>query len=257
MNDAAEPAYAGAIPISGSTPLPLRERYAWGRELGRRFRDALETARQRYPVATWQFDEILLEAEKGSRQGQYREFMTGILDGLYYGRPECGDAEEPGIVWYAIKPDSALPLQHVKKNPWLEQFWIALNRATFRIAGEEFPPFTGSPEAAASAWGQFQRLLRRQPPLGGDIRRSLGDKYVVGMTPGYRASTSLGGNVGMRSRGVVNRWRNVYVKRRTQLTPIAGYGQFKLTRENADAQVMRDAARALALGVRWNPRRPT
>jgi hypothetical protein len=250
----ADPAYAGRIPISGSDPLPIGDWYKWGRELGRRFRDALATSRERFPVETWQFDEILLEAEVGARQAAYREYMTGILDGLYYGRPELGDIEEQGIVWYAIKPESTLPTRHVRKTPWLEDFWIALDRASFRLAGEEFPRFEGKPDAAASSWAEFQRLLRRHAPLGGDIRRSLGEKYVLGMSPGYRKRSSLGGNVGNWPRGQVNRWRNSFVKRRTQITPLAGYAQFNFTKENASPQLMRDALTAVSTGVRWNPK---
>jgi len=241
-----DPAFLGPVPRSSArSPLPSRDHYRWGLELGRRFRDQVRRARERnIPVATWQFDEIVYQVVGGplSTRSQYVAYTTGILDGLHRGRPEL-DRPEQGIVWAARSTLARLPI--VRITPAMERFWNAVNNAAFAYVGQEYMDFAGSAAGAAVRWSTGQRLL-----LGrGVVRPQIGRKYVVGLTPGYHHSRDLGGNVNHRSRAWVNRWRNTYVRERVGQAVPSGFAQFNFTQENNTPEHMLDAVRAAALGA--------
>jgi hypothetical protein len=87
-----EPRYAGRLPsLTAVLRLPARERLAWGRELGRRFRDEVRIAESEgVGVDAWQFDELVAELS-GAQGRAWREFTRGTLHGLTFGRSELGD----------------------------------------------------------------------------------------------------------------------------------------------------------------------
>jgi hypothetical protein len=137
-----------------------------------------------------------------------------------------------------------LRLARLRPDAELSSFWHQLDRASFRLAGEEFPNFTGDPARAARTTADGQRALA----AGGPVRRRLAGRYVAGMTPGYRIGHGLGGNVDGLSRAEVNRWRDAFVAERTRIG-VAGFGEFHFVLENSRTLVMRDAARAAARGM--------
>jgi hypothetical protein len=73
------------------------------------------------------------------------------------------------------------------------------------------------------------------------------------MTPGLRLDQGLGGNVNHRSVGMVNGWRDGFVRARSLQHP-AGFAQFHFRFENSRAKVMRAAVRVLAKGARLSRR---
>jgi hypothetical protein len=233
-------AYSGRVPaLSSLSRLSSRQRVGWGRELGRRFRDALRAARREgVRVDTWQFDEIPSQA---ARSRAYRDFVRGVLAGLTFGRSVLGDREQHGFVWSPLK---VLRLATAPVDAELTAFWRQLDRAAFRLAGEEFPVFEGDPRAAARAQAAAQRALA----AGGVSRRSLAAKYVAGMTPGEHLAPGLGGNVHRWRRDRVARWRNAYVEERARFG-VAGFGEFNFRHENASNTVIRDVLHALATGL--------
>jgi hypothetical protein len=243
--EAEEPRLAGKLPsLTAMLSLPARERLAWGRELGRRFRDEVRIAElQGVRVDAWQLDE--LAAELGSSRGrQWREFTRGALHGLNFGRAELGDGPRIGFVWASRR---ALEVARLRVDYELRAFWRALQSATFRLVGEEYPPFVGNPVDVAQAYAAEQRLLVR----GGTIRRELADRYVVGMTPGWHLARGLGGNVAGLPRSEVNRWRAKYVDERARIS-VAGFGAYHFRFENSSEQVMRDTLSGLARGLSPN-----
>jgi hypothetical protein len=237
-------AYSGRVPaLTQLSSLSPRQRVTWGRELGRRFRDALRAARREgVRVDSWQFDEIPSQA---ARSRAYRDFVRGVLAGLTFGRAPLGDREQHGFVWSPLK---VLRLARAPLDPELTAFWRQLDRAAFRLAGEEFPVFAGDPRAAARAQAAAQRALAAQ----GVARRSLAAKYVAGMTPGHHLAPGLGGNVRRWRRDRVLRWRTAYVEERARLG-VAGLGEFNFREENASDAVIRDTLRALAAGLVVTP----
>lgn len=243
--------YAGAIPRAQPlAPLASSDRRAWGRELGCRFRDSIRQARrQGIDVATWQFDELLREVAgfaSAAQQRAYREYTTGILEGLLRGRVELGDAAEPGIVWVAASALKRLPAIPVA-SPGVEALWHALHDAALVYVGQEYVPFRGSPEARAREWAAGQQLLLRE----GVIRPRLGRRYVVGMTPGYHSRTDiLGGNVDRLPPAAVNRWRERFVRERAAVAPVAGFAQFNFVEGNRDPDVTLAAVRAASFALR-------
>lgn len=61
--------------------LPSRDGVAWGRELGRRFRDEVRLAEaEQVRVDAWQLDEPVAELF-GSQGRRWREFTRGVLHG--------------------------------------------------------------------------------------------------------------------------------------------------------------------------------
>lgn len=235
--------FAGRIP-------PLRRllrrsgafRYRAGLELGRRFRDRIRSKRARHQrIVTWQFDEIPSDVA-GPQGGRYRTFLRGILIGVAYGRPVLGDRKLPGIVFMTGR---AIQVANHSAGGELASFWRVLDSSTLFLVGEEYSPFIGSPGAAARRGLGWQRTLRRW----GGARRSLARKYVSGMTPGYRLSAGLGGNVRHRGRHVVNRWRLGYIRARAK-SGVTGFSQYNFRFGNGSAAVMNDVMRAVARGVR-------
>ena len=222
--------------------LPPRERLAWGRELGRRFRDEMRLAEaERVRVDAWQLDELVAELS-GGRGRQWREFTRGVLHGLNFGRLEFGDGPRRGFVWASLH---GLRIASLNVDAELRAFWRALDSAAVALVGEEYPPFTGNPEDRAQATAATQVSLRR---TRGEIRRRLGNRYVVGMTPGWHLAPGLGGNVGRLPRSTVNRWRAKYVDERARIGA-AGFGAYHFRFENSSEQVMKDTLAGLARGL--------
>ena len=234
---------ARAAARGGRIPSPRRlsggRAHRWGRELGRRFRDRIRNKRRGGTrVTTWQFDEVISEI---GRDGRRRTFIRGVLEGLHRGRPELGDEKLPGIVFATQKA-----MRTARRGGDFKRFWRAVDRASLYVVGEEYPDFAGAPRRAASREAAGQRSLRR-------ASRGLARKYVVGMTPGLRLDPGLGGNVGHRSVGAVNGWREAFVRARAARRP-AGFGQFHFRFENSPAKVMRAAVRSMAKGARLSRR---
>jgi hypothetical protein len=240
--DAEQPQYAGKLPsLNAILALPIRQRVAWGRELGRRFRDELRLAEAgEVRVDAWQFDELVAELS-GSQGRAWREFTRGVLHGLNFGRTEFGDGPRIGFVWASRR---ALQIAGLRVDSELRAFWRALKSATFGLAGEEYPPFSGNPEDAAHAYAAEQRELAR----GGSIRKELAERYLVGMTPGWHLARGLGGNVNGWPRSEVNRWRAKYVDERERIG-VAGFGAYHFRYENSSERVMKDTLSGLARGL--------
>ncbi|HMI99370.1 MAG TPA: hypothetical protein VK488_06020 [Gaiellaceae bacterium] len=221
--------------------LSTAQRLAWGVEVGRRYRDTIRHARQAgVRINSWQVEELGTQLA-GSQGRQYREFVRGVLQGMTFGRRVLNDPEQKGWVWGTRR---ALRLALLPINQELNAFWHQLNRASFRIVGEEFPDFVGDPARTARTWSDGQRALA----AGGPVRRSLASRYVPGMTPGYRIGHGYGGNVGGLSRAGVNRWRNGYIAERARVG-VAGFGEYLFRYENSRTVVMQDTARAIARGM--------
>jgi hypothetical protein len=221
--------------------LSTAQRTGWGIEVGRRYRDSIRHARNEGVIVDkWQLDELGTQLA-GSQGRQHREFVRGVLQGLTFGRRELSDTEGNGWVWATRR---ALRLASLPIDRELTAFWQQLGRASFRTVGEEYPDFVDDPARAARTWSDGKRALAS----GGPVRRALADRYVAGMTPGYRIGHGLGGNVRGLSRAEVNRWRNGYVTERARLG-VAGFGEFHFVFENSRTTVMVDATRAVARGM--------
>ncbi len=232
----------GSMPsLAGVLRGSERTRVRWGTELGRRFRDRLRSRIREGEVAAWQFDEILTEVAGRDGRG-YRDFTRGILYGLYEGREPLGDRPMRGLVHMS---HNAFPLAGARLTAELRRFWARVNISSARLVGQEYPFFRGRVSSVAYAQATGQRALRR----GGGDRAALSRRYLVGLTPGYIVTRSLGGNVDRRPRDWVNRWRADYVRTRARMG-VAGFGEYNLTGPNDRAQVIRDITRALAVGVR-------
>jgi hypothetical protein len=247
--EAAELAAAGDGELSGSMP-PLagvlagssRERVRWGRELGRRFRDRFRDRIQKgAPIAGWQFDEVRTEA--AGRDGRrYRGFTRGILQGLHKGRAALGDAPMRGLVHVSYH---AFPLASQRLTRELSRFWRVMNEASIRSVGQEYPLFRGRARDAAYRMAAGPRALAR----GGGDRTALSRRYMVGMTPGYLVTRSLGGNIDGRPRDWVNRGRADYIRARADMG-VAGFSEFNFMPPNDRSWVIHDVTRALGAGVR-------
>lgn len=221
--------------------LSSAQRTGWGIELGRRYRDLIRHSRQAgIAVDSWQLDELGTQLA-GNQGRQQREFIRGLLQGMTFGRRVLDDRESKGWVWATRR---ALRLALLDPDRELTAFWHQLNRASFRIVGEEFPDFVGDPARAARTWADGQRALAS----GGPVRRALAGRYVAGMTPGYRVGRGYGGNVAGLSRAEVNRWRNGYITERDRLG-VAAFAEYHFVAENSPSTVMRDVARAVARGM--------
>ena len=234
--------FSGRIPDEPQLlRLSTAQRTGWGIELGRRYRDTIRHARAAgITVDSWQVDELSTDLA-GPQGRQYREFVRGILQGLTFGRRVLGDSESKGFVWATRR---ALTLARLPLTAELQAFWQQLERASFRIVGEEFPNFTGDPARAARTQADGQRALAS----GGPVRRRLAGRYLAGMTPGYRVGRGYGGNVNGWPRAQVNQWRNGYVAERARIG-VAGFGEYHFVAENSRSFVMQDAARAVARGM--------
>jgi hypothetical protein len=242
VEDADEPRYAGKLPsLAAMLARTSRERLAWGRELGRRFRDEVRLAEaEGVRVEAWQLDELVTELSGGQGR-QWREFTRGVLHGLNFGRSELGDGPRIGFVWASRR---GLHIARLRVDAELRAFWRALASATFGLVGEEYPPFSGNPEVMAQGNAAEQRELAR----GGSIRKELAERYVVGMTPGRHLAAGLGGNVNGWPPTEVNRWRAKYVDERERIG-VAGFGAFHFRFGNSAEQVMKDTLTGLARGL--------
>jgi hypothetical protein len=243
VEGAKNPRFAGKLPsLTAILKLSASERLAWGRELGRRFRDEVRSAEgEGVRVDAWQLDELVAELSGGQGR-QWREFTRGALHGVNFGRSEFGDGPRIGFVWASLP---GLRIASLPVSSELGAFWRALDSATFALVGEEYTPFTGNPEERARQFAATQVTLRR---TRGEIRRRLAAKYVVGMTPGWHLARGLGGNTGRMSRANVNRWRAKYVDERERHR-VAGFGAYHFRFENSTEQVMRDTLAGLARGL--------
>lgn len=237
------PRYAGRLPsLTAVMRLSSSERLAWGRELGRRFRDEVRIAEgEQVRVDAWQLDELVAELSGGQGR-QWREFTRGALHGLTFGRIEFGDGPRIGFVWASLH---ALRITTLPVDTELGAFWRALDAAAFGLVGEEYPAFVGNPEVRARELDNAQQALARSR---GVIRRRLAERYVAGMTPGWHLAPGLGGNVARLPRAEVNRWRAKYVDERAR-TAVAGFGAYHFRFENSSEQVMRDTLAGLARGL--------
>jgi len=230
---------AGPLPdLPELLSLPPDKRLNWGIELGRRFRDELRAAAKAgVQFSCWQLDEIQAEAA-GPQGRQYRDLTRGTLRGLVFGRPSLGDRAQQGFVWWA---HSALTLARARLTPELTAFWRILNRAALGLVGEEYPAFSGDPNAAARANAVGQRGLE----AGGPVRQALGRKYLAGLTPGYRPLPGLRGNVHGWPRDRVHAWCQAYDNARAA-AGVAGFAEFDFRFENSQLWVMRDVLGELA-----------
>lgn len=234
--------FRGPVPPNARLlELSSNQRIYWGVEVGRRHRDRIRHATgDGVNVDSWQLDE--LSPRIAGPQGRlYRELARGMLRGLTFGRPALQDGEMKGWVWATR---GVLRLASRPQNNELAHFWRMLDRAAFRVVGEEYANFVGDPARAAVRHSDGQRALAS----GGRIRRRLAGRYVAGMTPGYRLGGGLGGNVGGLSRAAVVRWRNAYVDERAR-QGVAGFAEYNFRFENARTFVMDDALAAIGRGM--------
>ena len=240
-----DPRYDGPIPRrSPDLALPRSDYLHWGQELGFRFRDVLRhSGRDGGPIATtWQLDEVVSQVAYGSLAVPYRLFNAGVLQGLHFGRNTLGDRRQRGLVWAAEATLAPLPRLPTPTGSALAVLWNAIDNASRFYVGEEYVDFDGDPAKAAARSSIGQRRLLSAGPT----RQKIGRKYVVGMTPGLIRSAPLGGNVHRWSLREVNAWRERFVRARATVVPVAGFGQFNFTRENAPPDVMRAAIEAAA-----------
>ena len=227
---------AGHIP--GSDAVPPVDQRAWGLELGRRFRDQIRANRDKgVKVDTWQFDEVISQVVTDARS---RAFVGGILCGLFQGRPKLGDRREPGLIWTAAMAVTGLPGLAISDD--VQQFWEDFDRAALFLVGEEYPFFRGDAGDAGHSICAGHRALLES---GGEIRRSLGKRYVVGMTPGWIDSEGLRGNVDRQPFGFVKTWRKGFVQGRCAGQSPRGFGQFNFVGENAKPARVTEAVTAL------------
>ena len=235
-------AHAGEIPGSSTGEvIPPADRKAWGLELGRRFRDELRAVRP--PISVWQFDEVL--GQCGTSLA-HRQFVGGVLAGLGQGRPELGDAAQNGFVWIARTAMTGLPNLAIDSE--VQEFWQNLDRAARFLVGEEYPAFEGDPAATARKFAAAHQALLS----GGPIRKRLGQRYLTGMTPGWRVKhgppprdLGLGGNVHNENAAFVSTWRNAFIDGRIGAQRPSGFAQFNFVVENAKPDRVRDAVQSL------------
>jgi hypothetical protein len=235
-------AHAGEIPGSSDEKvIPPGDRRAWGIELGCRFRDEMRTARANgIPIETWQFDEILGQCRLPGSSNPHREFVGGVLRGLADGRRQLGDTPEKGFVWSARTAVVGLPSLPLTGD--VPAFWQDIDRAARSLVGEEYQEFKGNPAVIGRRFSDGHQALVRST----GVRRSLGERYVVGMTPGWRPpSSGLGGNVEGRPPKDVTSWRNGFIEARIAAQRPQGFAQFNFVLENVRPNRLEDAVRSL------------
>jgi hypothetical protein len=234
---------AGTVPSGPAfEDLPAAERFAWGVELGRRFRDEIRAAESAgATVEAWQLDEISPSAAHPEHGVAVRLFVRGVLEGLHEGRKALGDRPIQGIVYIS---NSAFPLGSMPLDGELGQFWATLDRTCSRIAGEEYPSFEGSAEAAATHEARLQSGLAK---LGG-VPARLSRRYVSVSTPGSVVGEFLGGNVAGLSRPEEDAWRRDYLRARVA-QGVSGLGEFDWRHGNSRASVMAEALDAVAAAL--------
>lgn len=227
-----------AGPIPGTDVVPPTDQRAWGVELGRRFRDQIRANRDKgIQIDAWQFDEVISQVVSDQRA---RAFVGGILRGLAQGRRKLGDRLEQGLVWTAGLAVSGLPGLAVAGD--VPQFWRDFDRAALFLVGEEYPFFRDDAAEVGRGLASGQRQFIAS---AGDIRRSLGKRYVVGMTPGWIDSDGLRGNVDGQPLGFVRTWRRGFVHGRCAGQTPRGFGQFNFVHDNALPARVTEAVTAL------------
>jgi hypothetical protein len=241
--------FAGPIPADPRIPvLPATQPREWGIELGRRFRDQLRRQRSQgadIPAGSWQFDEILGQCSGAREPNRYRQFVGGVLHGIAFGRPELLEPHEQGFVWSAFTALKSLPTLPI--TPALKQFWQDVSDAAGHLVGEEYPPFTQSPGTRSRTYSQPHRQLAAST---GGIRKGLAGRYIVGMSPGFRPSPGLGGNIGGLGLPGVTGWRDAFITARIAAQRPSGYAQFSLVKENAQSAHIANALDSLNHAVR-------
>jgi hypothetical protein len=236
--------FAGPIPQDPRNPvLPPNRHREWGIELGRRFRDQLRRQRTQgidIPAGSWQLDEILGQCAGAREPNRFRQFLGGVLHGIAFGRPELLERHERGFVWCAFTALKSLPSLGI--TPALQQFWQDIDDASGHFIGEEYPRFDVSPITRSRTYSQPHRQLAAS---GGQLRKGLAARYVVGMTPGFRPSGGLGGNVLGLALPAVADWRNRFITARITAQKPSGYAQFSLVKENARPPQLANALQSL------------
>ncbi|MFL5947132.1 MAG: hypothetical protein ACJ743_01610, partial [Gaiellaceae bacterium] len=169
-----------------------------------------------------------------------RAFVGGLLRGLAQGRRKLGDRLEPGLVWSAASAIAQLPGLAI--NDEVQQFWEDLDLATLFLVGEEYPAFRGESSDVGRGFAAGHRALLAS---GGEIRKSLGRRYVVGMTPGWIPSEGLRGNVDGKPLGFVTSWRKGFMEGRTAGQAPRGFAQFNFVNENVRPNRLEDAVASL------------
>jgi hypothetical protein len=240
FGEAVDKVHVGEIPGSSANKvIPPRDRRVWGVEMGKRFRDELRAARVRegIRVDAYQFDELLSQCVGSA---SHREFVGGVLRGIAEGRPEFEDEPEKGFVWSAEKFTNALANLPLTGN--VPQFLKDLDGATRFFVGEEYPEFKG----LSPARGRKSALGHQNLHTKTGVRRALAQRYIVGMTPGWRLSTkTLGGNVDGLGPAAVTAWRKGFIEGRIAARPPRGFAQFNFVQENVRAERLEDAVRSL------------
>jgi hypothetical protein len=227
----------GALP-GGDELVPPSEPRIWGLELGRRFRDQLRANRAKeIQIDTWQFDEILGQC---ARSASARAFVGGILRGLAQGRRKLGDTPEKGFVWTATTAVAQLPGLEITDE--VQRFWEDLDKSALFFVGQEYPAFRGEAVDVGRGFAAGQRALVTS---SGEIRSSLGRRYVVGMTPGWIPSDGLLGNVDGKPLAFVTDWRKGFVQGRIAGQTPRGFAHFNFVRGNAKPNRIKDAVASL------------
>jgi hypothetical protein len=241
FGEAADTVHVGEIPgSSANRVIPPRDRRVWGVEMGKRFRDELRAARVRegIRVDAYQFDELLSEC---GRSAPHREFVGGVLSGIVEGRPEFEDQPEKGFVWSAEKFTDAL--SKIALTGDVPRFVQDVDRAARFFVGEEYPKFVvgKAPVVGRRSAAGHKALLTKS-----GVRRALAQRYIVGMTPGWKLSpTTLGGNVGGMAPPALSAWRNGFIDARIAAARPRGYAQFNFVDENVKDVRLEDAVRSL------------
>ena len=233
--------------------------YAWGKEIGRRFRDKIREAQgQGIPVETWQLDEVWPSASK-SRTGPpavSREYIRGAIEGLAEGRAAMHDQYLPGLVHVAHPGD----LARLGNSGEMAKFWKTLDEATLYVLGEEYPPFKGGVAGAKAAADRADAgvdALQQDGKHG----KSIAKKYVACLTPGYRhakpkadgtPNDSLGGERPGQSAASVDAWRATYMNERMH-DGVAGIEQFNWRGKNERKSVMDKTTKQMSQALRQGP----
>ena len=151
--------FAGRVPDEAVLlRLSSAQRIAWGVEVGRRYRDTIRHARaDRDHGREWQLDELGTQLA-GSRAGSTvsssaacsrASRLVGACSATARARAGSGRRDERST-------SPRLPV-----TAELSAFWQQLDRASFRVVGEEFPNFVGDPPAPR---GRRRTASVRWPP---------------------------------------------------------------------------------------------
>jgi len=151
-----------------------------------------------------------------------------------------GDTPQKGIVWVAR---NAFP-GRIRADRC--GAWPLLGRrcsgATNRLAGEEYPDFSGDPRASAREFDSGPPSAARRR---GRSARTLGRRYVAGLTPGIELRKGLGGNVKRRvSQAALRKWRARLRRPRRAADGVARLRVFRLPRAQTGPRRRRSCVRS-------------